>query len=288
MCKKISAFFVFMAAFLWGLIGFFTTNLSTAGFTNMQIIFIRASITTLFLGITLLIRGKGEFKVKFKDLWMFFGMGFISFCIFNFCYFTSMKLNNSLSTACILMYTAPVFVMLMSLILFKEKITKIKVISVILAILGCVFVCGIGKITPIGFLFGIGSGIGYALYSIFGTFAIKKYSTYTSTFYAFLFGAIGAFFMCDAKGAIILMTQSTHNFLLCFLIAVLITLVPYILYTKGLEKVEASKAIIIACIEPVVATLLGIFMYNQNLSFLSFVGMILIMIAVCILNIKKK
>ena len=55
----------------------------------------------------------------------------------------------------------------------------------------------------------------------------------------------------------------------------------------GLEKVEASKAIIIACIEPVVATLLGIFMYNQNLSFLSFVGMILIMIAVCILNIKK-
>ena len=159
--KKISAFFVFMAAFLWGLIGFFTTNLSTAGFTNMQIIFIRASITTLFLGITLLIRGKNEFKVKFKDLWMFFGMGFVSFCLFNFCYFTSMHLNNSLSTACILMYTAPVFVMLMSLILFKEKITKIKVVSVILAILGCFFVCGIGKITPIGFLFGIGSGIGY-------------------------------------------------------------------------------------------------------------------------------
>lgn len=58
------------------------------------------------------------------------------------------------------------------------------------------------------------------------------------------------------------------------------------LYTKGLEKTEASKAIIICCVEPVVATALGVLVLKQSVGFVSALGMLFVFAAIAILNIK--
>ena len=70
------------AAALWGMIGLYSSFLSDRGYTNMQIIFLRSALTTVFMGIFLLIKDRKLFKIDIKDVWIFVGMGFLSFCMF--------------------------------------------------------------------------------------------------------------------------------------------------------------------------------------------------------------
>lgn len=290
MKKSASIAMISAAAVLWAMIGLYTDVFGKMGYTNMQIIFLRSAATVIFMGIFLFIKDKKLFTVKLKDMWIFIGMGFLSFCMFNFLYFSSIKLNNSLSMACILMYTAPIFVMLFSAVLFKEKITVKKITALVLTLLGCIFVSGgNASMTPLGLAAGLATGLGYSLYSIFGTYAInKKYSTYTATFYAFLFSMIGSFFMCDAPGAVKMCIEKPNNIFLFLSFGIVNTALPYMLYTKGLEKIEASKAVIICCIEPVVATIFSVVIFKQHFGILSFLGMISIFAAIAMLNIKIK
>ena len=76
--------------------------------------------------------------------------------------------------------------------------------------------------------------------------------------------------------------------LICFLTALVTAVIPFLSYTLGLQTVEASKAGIIATIEPVVATIIGIICFSESLTVLSGTGIILILLAVMILNWKKR
>ena len=74
----------------------------------------------------------------------------------------------------------------------------------------------------------------------------------------------------------------------CFLTAVITAVIPFLCYTLGLENVEAGKAGIMATIEPLVATLVGVIVFSEPITFLSGLGILLILAAVIILNIKQK
>lgn len=74
----------------------------------------------------------------------------------------------------------------------------------------------------------------------------------------------------------------------CCLTALITAVIPFLAYTPGLEKVEASKAGIIATIEPMVATLIGIIVFSEPLTIMSGAGIVLILTAVIILNLKRK
>jgi drug/metabolite transporter (DMT)-like permease len=66
------------------------------------------------------------------------------------------------------------------------------------------------------------------------------------------------------------------------------TLLAFILYTKGLSKVESSRASIIATIEPVVAALLSFTLFNEKLLLWQYIGMIMVIVAVIIVQEAKK
>ena len=285
--KSFNLFLVALAGTLWGLIGLFTTPLKAQGINSISIIAVRSTLTAIMLFVMLFFYNKNLFKIKFCDIWRFVGMGIVSFTFFNICYLKSMELNNSLGTACILMYTAPIFIMLLSALLFKEKITLIKIICLILAVGGCALISGAGSVTPLGFIFGLGSGLGYGLYSIFSIYALKKYSFWTATFYAFLFSALSLIPFCDWNTVTTISSSSGKISLLFLGLAAIITVLPYIIYTCGLKKVPPSEASVIACVEPLVAALVGIFIYSQTMGFLGITGMILVLVAVMILSYKK-
>lgn len=98
--------------------------------------------------------------------------------------------QTSLAVAALLLYTAPVFVMLMSLLCFGEAFTRTKALALLLTFSGCACVTGVFgsslTLTLSGLLYGLGSGFGYALYSIFGKYAVRKYSSLTITAYTFI------------------------------------------------------------------------------------------------------
>ena len=196
-----------------------------------------------------------------------------------------------LSTAAILLYTSPVWIMLMSVLFFREKMDRRKVIALVLAFAGCVLVSGISGdgMTLTGLLVGLGSGIGYGLYSILGTIALRKYSPYTVTAYTFIFAAVGSWIICRPGDMFNKFSGAPDlGFLVffCFLTALITAVIPFLAYTLGLERVEASKAGIIATIEPVVATILGFIFFSETITLLSGLGIVLVLAAVIILNSK--
>lgn len=288
----IGSVLIILAGCFWGSMGIFVRKLGTYGFSSIQIVSIRVTIAALFFALVLFVKGRDGFKISLRDIPIFLGLGFGSILFFTACYFSAIEMM-SLSTAAILLYTSPIWIMLMSILFFHEKLDRRKMIALALAFAGCVLVSGIsgGGVTPIGLLVGLGSGIGYGLYSILGKIALRKYSSYTVTTYTFLFAAIGSWFICQPVDMINKFSGTTDlGFLImfCCLTAVVTAVIPFLAYTLGLERVEASKAGIIATIEPMVATLIGIVVFSEPLTLMSGLGIILILSAVVILNLKQK
>lgn len=280
--------FVILAGICWGIIGLFSRNLSSGGFSSVQITTTRCVVTAVVLTAFLLLMDRGKLKIQLKDFWIFIGTGIFSIAFFNICYFTTIKLAT-LSVASILLYTAPGFVIILSAILFKEKITSRKLTSLILAFAGCVLVTGIiggggSGVRGLAILTGLGSGIGYGLYSIFGSIALKKYHPFTVTAYTFIVASIG---LLPFSKPTELLTLAFNNQLLLvniLFLGLLSTLLPFLLYTKGLEHMEAGKASVMAFVEPMVATMIGIMIFKEQLTVQNTLGILLIFLSVIILN----
>lgn len=286
--QKIGPILIIIAASFWGCMGIFVRKLGEFGFSAIQIVSIRITLAALFFSLILFIKNRADFKISLRDIPLFLGLGLGSILLFTVCYFSAITIMP-LSTAAILLYTSPIWIMLMSAVLFHEKITSRKIIALALAFAGCVLVSGFsgGGITATGLLFGLGSSIGYGLYSILGTVALRKYSPYTVTTYTFLIAAIGSWFInhpADMLSKFSNATDFNGLVLLSLLTALLTAVIPFLLYTLGLRNVEASKAGILATVEPMVATIVGITYFSEALTLLSGIGIFLILSAVVILN----
>ena len=146
-----------------------------------------------------------------------------------------------------------------------------------------------GGLTVTGLLLGLGSGIGYGLYSILGTIALRKYSPYTVTTYTFLIAAAGSWFVCSPADLISRFAAGNPVEIALFscLTGLVTAVIPFLAYTLGLRTVEASKAGILATIEPMVATLVGMIVFSEPLTLLSGLGIVLILTAVILLNRKQ-
>ncbi|NTV79648.1 MAG: EamA family transporter [Clostridiales bacterium] len=287
----LASLYIILAGICWGIIGIFSRALAEYGFDPIMITATRCIITALCLLLFLLLKDPEKLKIKPGDIWYFIGTGICSIVFFNICYFVTIE-ETTLSVAAILLYTAPCFVGIMSAIFFKEKITKIKIIAFLAAFGGCILMSGVvgeGQMSLSGFglLTGLGSGFGYALYSIFAMIALKKYHILTVTFYTFGVASMGL--LPFGKVTVIgkLAVGNLHILGLMVLLAVISTLLPFLLYTKGLSHMEAGKASVMAFVEPMVATMTGILLFGETLNIENIIGIGLIFISLVLLNKKQ-
>ncbi|WP_096199134.1 DMT family transporter [Bacillus sp. FJAT-45350] len=290
MDKKIAYTLILLGATLWGIIGVFVTYLYELGFTPTQVVAVRVATAAIFLLIYVLFKNRKLLKIKITDSKYFVGTGIISIVFFNLCFFSAIQ-ETSISIAAILLYTAPAFVTIFSRILFKESLTPQKITALLITTIGCALVIGIfpnnsESITLLGLILGLGSGLFYALYSIFGKFALNKYDSLTVTVYTFIFATIS---IVPFSG----IWSYGHLFLdlkvWIFIIGLgfLSTMLAFILYTKGLSSVESSRASIIATVEPVVAALMSFLIFQEMLTFWQYVGIALVIIAVITVQEKR-
>ncbi|MCR5846503.1 MAG: DMT family transporter [Lachnospiraceae bacterium] len=290
--KSIGIVLIILAACFWGSMGIFVRRLGDYGFSSIQIVSIRVTIAALIFCIVLFIKDKKGFRISPKDIPLFLGLGLGSILFFTVCYFSAIAIM-SLSTAAILLYTSPIWIMLMSILFFHEKMNGVKIVALLLAFAGCVLVSGLSgnKITFTGLLLGFGSGIGYGLYSILGKIALKRYSPFTVTAYTFVVATIGSWMICRPADMLSKFKAADRMYVLilfCILTAVVTAVIPFLSYTLGLRTVEAGRAGILATIEPLVATVIGMFFFSEPLTVLSGAGIVMILAAVIILNIKSK
>ena len=290
--RNIGPALILLAGCFWGSMGIFVRRLTDYGFSSIQIVAIRVTLAALIFCMLLLIKDPSGFRISVKDIPLFLGLGFGSILFFTVCYFTAITMMP-LSTAAILLYTSPIWIMLMSVLFFREKLTGRKLLALALAFAGCVLVSGVsgeGMTLP-GLLVGLGSGIGYGLYSILGTVALRRYSPYTVTTYTFAFAALGAWLICRPAEMLAKFAAAPNLpglVFFCFLTALVTAVIPFLAYTLGLRTVEASRAGILATVEPLVATLIGVAVFSEPLTLLSGLGILLILAAVVLLNGKTE
>ncbi len=288
--SPISIFLILLSGILWGTTGVFITYLREAGFDPLQIVFLRSALSTVLLGIFLLIKDKSKFKFKLKDVWIFIGTGIISLMIFTICNQIAIK-YCSMSIASALLYTSPAFIMIFSAFLFKEKLTGRKVAAIIVTILGCFLVSGIltpgATVSTIGVIAGILSGLCYGLYSIFGRYGVEKYDTMTVTFYTFLLVTLTTIPLANLSTIPETVSNSNGSIIpLMLLFGPVTCLSPYLAYTAGLKGTEPGTAGILATLEPVVSTILSIIIFNEIMNWQKVLGIVMILGSVLIVNIK--
>ncbi len=286
---KKGSLLIFLAAAMWGTAGMFVKKLDGLGISPMPIVAFRCAFTVLLIGAIMFFKNPNGFKIRLRDIYLFALNGIFSIVMFNFCYYKTMSLST-LSVAAILLYTAPIFVMIISVLFFGEKLGIKKVAALIIAFAGCAFVSGIfGSAVKISYgaiIYGLLTGFGYALYTILSNrLILRGYNTLTIIFYTFAFALLGSLLITVFANGAAQLKFNQSVWLWALLMALCNTVLPYILYTSGLKFVSASAAPIIATVEPVSATVVGLF-YGERLTAHGVIGIILVLASVVILNIK--
>jgi len=292
----ISASMVIASAILWGLYGTFVTILTSMGLSRNALVFLRMLGTSIPVGLLICATDRKAFRVRKADIPLFLCNGLLSLLFFTSCYTAAIKVTK-IATAAALLYTAPAIVMVLSAVLFHEKMNARKVFCCLLAVVGCAFASGLGGelfaggaasgslITPAGLLLGLGAGLGYALYSIFSRIILNRgYSVYTNVFYSFGVAMLGFFVLSVMDGSIGQVAESPSRTALALLCGLLTGSFAYVLYTTGMKGMETSRAAQLTTIEPVTAALLGSLLFHQPLSFWEIVGIVMVVGSVVLMN----
>ncbi len=276
--------YIASAAVLWGIISIFVKSLANYGFTSLQIVTIRVITTSLILLQYLYLTNRlSLLRIRLKDISLFIGTGIASIVFFNWCYFSAIQ-QISVSIAAVLLYTAPAFVTILARIFFGEQITATKLFALLGTFIGCALITGViphasSNISVSGLLLGLGSGLGYALYSIFGKFALRSYTPWTVTTYTFIIASTAVLPFSEIWEMTDIFTD-WRVILLSLGLGIFPTTLAYLLYTAGLHRIETSKASITSTLEPIAATAVGIFIFNETLSLGQILGIGLIIAAV--------
>lgn len=287
--QNIATFFIIIAGCCWGVIGLFSRSLSNVGLNSTQISLLRSMVLSVTLLLLLSVTDRKKLRIYLKDIWLFIGSGVLSIAFFSVCYFISVE-ENTLSLAVILLYTAPSIIIVMSRVFFKEKITRKKLSSLIISFMGCFFAVGIFnesvQTSSFGIMVGLGSGIGYALYSIFSRIALKKYNWITVITYTFLFATIALLPLSDPLEIYTVIRATPSVLAPTLALGWVSTLIPFVLYTKGLEHLEVGKAALLTFVEPLVATMVGVIAFQEEITVFNLGGVLMIILSIIILNVK--
>lgn len=290
MLKKIVPIFPILAGILWGATGIFIRKSTELSMNNITIVSSKAVTASVIMFVSIFLYNKSLIKIHLKDIFIFISAALIGMLGVNI-FFNESVSFLSLSLAAVLLSLSPIFVLLLSYFLYKEKITLKKLISIILAFVGCILVSNILKSEIKISLWGVISGLlatfSYALYSIISKKAmLKGYHSLTITLYAFIFIAIITAPLADWNLIIDLIKKDNNIFIFIILHSLLVLILPYVFYTVSLNYMDTGKASILASCEPIAASVFGIIFFNEIPNIFSVVGIILTITALTLLSIN--
>lgn len=279
--RLLGALAVLAAAVLWGAIGVLSVALFRLGVTPWEVAFWRATLAALLLGMYVLLFRRSVLRPsRPADLALLAGFGVVGVGLF-YVAFQLATFLTSVAVAVVLLYTAPVFVVLGARLFLGEAITRAKLVMVGLVVLG-VWATALGaagaeiRLTAAGIAWGIASALAYASYYLFG----KRYVPRLGVLRTLLVSlAAGAAVLAPAAALAghpprLLLPAQAWGLLLALALGT--SLLAYGLYYWGLAHIEAGVASVIASVEPVVAAMLALLLLGQPLTATGWLGVTLV------------
>ena len=283
-----SKFMFSLSMVIFGTIGIFVKFIPLS---SGEIALIRAVFAFLLVGGYMLIKGQ---KISFKNSKKEFLLLLLSGAAmgFNWIFLFEAYKYTTVSVATLSYYFAPVIVMVLSPLIFKERITLKKLICFVFSTIGLIMITGIGNLdgqnTHIkGILLGLSAALLYSAVMILNKL-IKALSGIERTFLQFA-AAIAVLLpyvlLTDGINVFTLETSGIINLLIVGLIH---TGLAYILYFSSLKDMEGQQVAIMSYIDPLVAVMVSVFILKEEIALVQVIGGALILCFTLLNEIKLK
>ena len=272
---------------LVGFAGSFARILGQGGMSSQEISMTRAGIAAVAFLAAAVKENWRILKIDPRDFWMFLGSGVLGQFCFALFYFQAVTVIP-LAVTSTLSLTYPFFVLILSRLLFREKLTAAKITAMIVALLGCSLVSGAlgGPAGPaLGILLALASGFSYALYSIFSRLELGRgYSPKTVNFYSWLIAFACSLAAWPEQRPFAAMTSCWQNLVICLAMGLLIGYGANYLFSYSLTGLEAGKASILTSSSPVFAAAVGAVFFRESVSLRQALGVLCILTAAALLQ----
>ena len=283
--------YILIGATLWGVSSVVAKSLFNIGLPPVELILVRLTLAAFTLALLLLYFDRRRMIISFKDLPYFIVLGFVGVAGTQFTYYYTIS-KIHVGPAVLLQYLQPAWVAVYAFLFQKEPVSKGKIASILLALVGCYFVVGgyqfdLLRMNKIGIVSGVISSLFFAFYTLYGEKGLKKYDSWTLILYGFGFGAL--FYWILVSPMKIITDGHSFKIWLAFLyIAIVSNLIPFGFFFKGIERVRATRGSITATWEPVVAGLTAYIFLGEVLYPLQVLGGIGVIAALILLQISRE
>lgn len=288
---QIGYLLIFMTGIGWGTSGYFVTQMAKMGASSFLTGFTGHffAIFPLLL-VILLTRGLAGLKISRRGLVFTLIMGIITKAFFKLAYDTTIAMIG-VSSSAVLLYTAPVWVAMMSSVFFKERLRASHYLALVMNLVGVFLMVTLGDISSLnvaslGILFGLTAAWLHALNTVLAKVATSGDDPLTTTFYMLAVSAAVLALVAQPWKAENMVFLTNRTFLFWALANAFITgALSNLLYLMGLATpIDASKAPVISSVEVIVASLLGVALFNEPMNWIGVLGIALMLVSIVVIN----
>ncbi len=248
---------------------------------------IRLAISGTFLAVITLLFKRPQLKKRWPIIPTISAA--ISAAALQVCFFGALPKTGVAVGTAIFIGSFPVFTGFYSFILYRERQTPKWVLASLLAIAGCFLLLGVGEQFNSDFsgvVLALGAGCFYAIFTLSAQFLLKEHSAVAVLAISFTLGAIlliPVFF-----GVSLDWLTQPRGLVVALYLGTVCTVLPYLLFARGLRTVLASTAATLNLAEPLTAAILGVFLLQEKLSLTALTGMALLIGGIAILSIPSR
>jgi len=283
--------YVMAAALLWACSGIAGKYLFRSGITPAELVQARVTIAPLLLFAVLATFRKPLLKVSPSDALPLLVLGGVITPMLQMTYFLAIK-HIQVALAILIQYLAPILVAVFSMFFWKERCTLAKISALVLSLGGCYLAVGGISLKPagmnwLGVCWGLCSAFFFAVYTLFSERQMHRFSPFTVLFYSLFFAGI----CLNAVFGPLIFCKNSHTatqWLLIVFVALFGTLIPFGLYSLGINHIRATRAIITATLEPIWAAVLAFFLISETLLPEQIAGGALVIGAIILLQIERE
>lgn len=276
-----------LAALLWGVAATVAKTFFNHSYAPLILVQMRVTLSFAVLFLFFLSTNRSLLRFRLKDIPHFLVVGILGVAGSNYFYYAAIKETN-VSTAILVQYTAPVMVMLYTVLFQKERLTMFRVLALVLAVGGIFLAIGaydtsVLQGTSHGVMLALLAAVSFSIFTISGKSLTVKYSIWTGLIY--LLGAATLFWsFINTPMDIVRAGYTAEDWKVFGTIAVISILLPYSLYYYGLKHIAPSKAIIVSTLEPVVAIVSEWLFLNGHMGPLQIAGALAVILSIILLQ----
>lgn len=282
---------ILFSTFLWGTALVYSRYIFEKGFSSRDAVSLKMFFGFLTLFIYILIKDRSLLKIDVRGLLQCLTLGVFCHAFYNLFMFMTIDSTN-VATAVAILYTSPIFVVIMSKIFFKEKLSYLKIFALILAIIGIYLTVTNGDFSNLainkkGLITGLASGFTFGLSTIISKASVAKYRQETILTYTFLFAFVFSLFFSNPL-EIVRGSYEPLVYVFIIMLGVFSTAISYLFYLNGLKLgVQPSRASIISTLEVPISIIGEFLVFKDAILIWKILGIVLIMASILLINYEN-